>query len=50
VLCKCHWSPFEGHTFSSTIDTTIVNGVVAYQGGELSGAVAGQRLDFTRSR
>ncbi len=50
VLCKVHWSPFEGHTFSSTIDTTIVNGVVAYQGGELSGAIAGQRLDFTRSR
>jgi dihydroorotase len=50
VLCKCHWSPFEGHTFSSTIDTTIVNGVVAYSGGELSGAIAGQRLDFTRPR
>ena len=50
VLCKCHWSPFEGHTFSSTIDTTIVNGVVAYQGGEVSGAIAGQRLDFTRPR
>ena len=50
VLCKCHWSPFEGHTFSSTIDTTIVNGVIAYSGGELSDAIAGQRLDFTRPR
>jgi dihydroorotase len=50
VLCKCHWSPFEGHTFSSTIDTTIVNGIVAWQDGELSGAIAGRRLDFTRPR
>ncbi len=50
VLCKCHWSPFEGHTFSSTIDTTIINGVVAYRNGELTGVIAGQRLEFTRSR
>ena len=35
---------------NETIDTTIVNGVVAYQGGELSGAIAGKRLDFTRPR
>jgi dihydroorotase len=50
VLYKCHWSPFEGHTFSSTIDTTIVNGVVAYRQGELTDAIAGQRLEFTRPR
>jgi len=50
LLCKCHWSPFEGHTFSSTIDTTIVNGVVAYRQGELTDAIAGQQLEFTRSR
>ncbi len=50
LLAKCHWSPFEGHTFTSTIDTTIVNGTVVYQGGELTGAIAGQRLQFTRPR
>jgi len=50
VLYKCQWSPFEGHKFSSTIDTTIINGSVAYTGGKLSGAVPGQRLDFTRAR
>ena len=50
VLCKCHWSPFEGHTFSSTIDTTIVNGVVAYRQGKLTDAIVGQRLEFTRPR
>ena len=50
VLYKCQWSPFEGHKFSSTIDTTIINGSVAYTGGKLSGAVPGQRLEFTRAR
>lgn len=50
VLAKCGWSPFEGHRFSSTIDTTIVNGVVVYRGGKLTGSVAGQRLGFGRSR
>jgi dihydroorotase len=50
VLCKCHWSPFEGYTFSSTIDTTIINGAVAYRHGKLTDAIAGQRLEFSRSR
>ena len=50
LLSKCRWSPFEGHEFSSTIDTTIVNGEVAYRGGELTAAVVGQAIEFTRSR
>jgi dihydroorotase len=50
LLCKCHWSPFEGHEFSSTIDTTIVNGEVVYRNGELTKNIAGQRLEFTRAR
>ncbi len=50
VLAKCAWSPFEGHEFSSTIDTTIVNGTVVYAGGKLMGEIAGQRLAFTRAR
>jgi len=50
LLYKCQWSPFEGHEFSATIDTTIVNGTVVFDNGELSGAIAGQRLEFTRSR
>ena len=49
-LCKVHWSPFEGHEFTSTIDTTIINGNVVYRDGELTGAVVGQRLEFTRAR
>ncbi|MDJ0699893.1 MAG: dihydroorotase [Woeseiaceae bacterium] len=50
VLAKCGWSPFEGHTFSSTIDTTIINGNVVYREGKLTGTIAGQRLQFGRAR
>ena len=50
VLYKCGWSPFEGHTFSSTIDTTIVNGEVVWRDGRLTGAIAGKRMGFARSR
>ena len=50
LLYKCHWSPFEGHTFSSTIDTTVVNGTVVFHDGQLAGDVVGQRLQFSRGR
>ena len=50
LLCKCRWSPFEGHEFSSTIDTTIVNGEVVYRDGALTKNIAGQRLEFDRAR
>ena len=50
VLYKCGWSPFEGHEFSSSIDTTMVNGAVVYRDGSLTGAIPGQRLEFSRAR
>jgi dihydroorotase len=50
LLYKCRWSPFEGHTFSSSIETTIVNGTPVYRNGLLTGNIAGQRLDFNRAR
>ena len=50
VLYKCGWSPFEGHSFSATIDTTIINGKVVYRDGKLTGSIAGQPLEFTRAR
>jgi dihydroorotase len=50
LLYKVHWSPFEGHTFSSTIDTTLVNGTIAFRNGQLTPHVAGQRLRFNRGR
>lgn len=50
LLCKCHWSPFEGATFGTSIDTTIVNGHIIYQNGKLSGDIVGKRLQFSRGR
>jgi dihydroorotase len=50
LLSKCGWSPFEGHEFSASIDTTIVNGEVVYRDGALTGNIAGRRLEFTRAR
>ena len=50
LLAKCHWSPFEGHTFRSSVDTTIVNGTIVYQDSELTGEIAGRRMDFGRGR
>jgi len=50
LLSKCQWSPFEGHEFSASIDTTIINGVVVYRDGSLSGKIAGQKLEFGRAR
>ncbi len=45
LLYRCGWSPFEGRRFRSSIDLTLVNGIVAYEDGALTGAVAGRRLD-----
>jgi dihydroorotase len=50
LLSKCRWSPFEGHEFSASIDTTIVNGAVVYRDGKLSGKTAGRKLQFERAR
>jgi len=48
LLYKCGWSPFEGHTFSSKIMATLVNGRLAYENGQLSDEVFGQRITFNR--
>ncbi len=48
VLSKCGWSPFEGTTFRSRIDSTWVNGQQVWNGRELVGAAAGRRLEFDR--
>ena len=50
LLAKCGWSPFAGHTFTSTIDKTFVNGELVYADGALTGKVAGQRLHCSRRR
>ena len=48
ILHKCGWSPFEGHTFSSTVLTTLVNGRVVYESGRITEGPAGKRLEYAR--
>lgn len=48
VLYKCGWSPFEGFTFSNSIDMTIVNGRIVYQNGLIVEGSTGSRLIFNR--
>ena len=50
LLYKCGWSPFEGHTFTSNIDMTMVNGCIVYGNSQLTGKIAGEKLKFNRSR
>jgi dihydroorotase len=50
ALSKCGWTPFDGLTFRSTIAATLVNGTVAWQDGQLTGAIAGRRLDTRAAR
>jgi len=50
LLYKCGWSPFEGHTFTSNIDMTMVNGCIVYRNSQLTGKIAGEKLKFNRSR
>lgn len=47
ILYKCGWSPFEGVTFHSSVDTTIVSGQIAWQNGQNLPS-QGQRLVFDR--
>lgn len=48
VLSKVGWTPFDGHTFNTTIAATYVNGTLAWDGRNLTGNIAGQRLEFDR--
>ena len=48
ILSKCGWSPFEGHTFQSSVLYTLVNGVLVYNQGTLNTAIKGQRMQFNR--
>ena len=48
VLAKCGWSPFEGHTFASSIAKTFISGHLAFDDGKLDDSVLGKRLSFDR--
>ncbi len=48
ILSKCGWSPFEGHTFTSTIMHTYVSGKLVYTDGRIVEDGNAQRLLFNR--
>jgi len=48
ILSKCGWSPFEGHTFTSTIMHTYVSGNLVYTDGRIVEDGNAQRLRFNR--
>ncbi|MCL7988933.1 dihydroorotase [Sphingobacterium sp. lm-10] len=48
ILSKCKWSPFEGHTFSASIEYSIVSGNIAYANGQIQEVGSGHRMLFDR--
>lgn len=48
ILYKCGWSPFEGTSFASRVETTIINGKVVYNNGSFDESVKGRNLTFAR--
>ena len=48
LLYKCGWSPFENQKFKSSIETTLVNGNVVWENGEIVEGINGKRLTFIR--
>ncbi len=48
LLYKCGWSPFEGHTFKSSIEKTFVNGHLVFNNGTFDESQFGKRLSFNR--
>ncbi|MBK6521638.1 MAG: dihydroorotase [Sphingobacteriaceae bacterium] len=50
ILYKCGWSPFEGHTFKSSIAKTFVNGHLVFDNGKFDESKFGKRLLFNRPK
>ena len=48
LLYKCGWSPFEGHTFKSSIEKTFVSGHLVYDEGKFDESQYGSRLSFNQ--
>ena len=48
ILAKCGWSPFEGKTFTTKVVSTILNGNIAMENGNISETRSGKRLLFNR--
>lgn len=48
ILAHCGWSPFEGQTFTSSVDKTWISGNLAYSDGKIVEGGSGMRLTFSR--
>ncbi|MGY3211687.1 dihydroorotase [Mucilaginibacter sp. HD30] len=48
ILYKCGWSPFEGSTFRSNVEHTIVSGKLTWSKGAFVTDESGQRMTFDR--
>ncbi|PCS22991.1 dihydroorotase [Candidatus Enterovibrio escicola] len=48
IFYKCSWSPFEGHTFGTSIDMTLINGNIAFEDGQHRKERYAQRIEFER--
>ncbi len=46
LLYKCGWSPFEGTTFSNSIERTFINGKIAFENDQIIECGVGSRLLF----
>ncbi len=46
LLYKCGWSPFDGHTFKSSINKTFVNGNLIFDNGKFNESEKGMRMEF----
>ena len=48
ILYKCGWSPLEGTNFPYQVNSTFINGHLAYHLGQFNEAKKGERLQFNR--
>lgn len=48
ILSKCKWSPFDNHTFKSSVMATLVSGQLVYENGKIIEGSIGKRLEFDR--
>ncbi len=48
ILYKCGWSPFEGHTFNSSVIKTWVNGKLLYDKGKIVESGPAKSLEYVR--
>ena len=46
ILYKCGWSPFDGHTFKSSVQSCFVNGNLVYNSGKFDESFRGLPLEF----